>query len=291
MRKQWSDDEIIYLKKLYEIDGLSLSDIYPLFIKKFNRTKTSISVKIAKLGLKHTKEQKFSIKSKLNKGDKNVMYGKVGINKGLNKKNSDRIKNASEKISNTRKQMYKNGDLEKPIGEKNSMYGLTAWNKGKTKYTDERIMKSTIKMSISRKKYWKSLSENEKNDIIGNLTKYANMARKDTKIEIIIKLVLEKLNIVFIKNYKKSRYIFDFYLPNYNFIIECQGDYWHANPQIYNEDRYTEQQKTNVLRDKRKKDFINKNRYNSLFLWENYIYENKEKLDNIIRNELDNIIQ
>lgn len=282
MYKFWSTEEIEYLKKLYEEDGLVLSELYPIFKNKYNRSKISVEVKIRKLKLKHTKEQISKAKSRLYKGEGNGMCGKKGPNKGLTKENSERIKSSAKKISKTRKEMYKNGKLIKPKGEKNPMYGVKAWNKGKTKYTDERIRKASIKMSVSRKEYWKSLTEEEQSEIIGNLTKYANMARKDTKIEFLIKKSLENLNIKFIKNYKKSRYIFDFYLPDYNCIIECQGDYWHANPEIYEESKYSDQQKNNVERDKRKKDYIYKNKFNSIFLWENYIHKYKNELDDIL---------
>lgn len=290
MYKFWSSEEIEYLKKLYEKDGLVLSEIYPIFIRKYNRSKISLEVKIAKLKLKHTKKQLSEAKGRICKGEKNGMYGKKGPNKGLNKNNCERIKNAAKKISETRKEMYESGELIKPKGNKNPMYGIKAWNKGETKYTDKRIEKASVKMSVSRKKYWKSLTEEQQSEIIGNLTKYANMARKDTKIELLIKNSLENLNVKFIKNYKKSRYIFDFYLPDYNCIIECQGDYWHANPEIYEKSKYTEQQKNNVERDKRKKEYIYKNKFESIFLWENYIHKHKNKLDVILLKILHNII-
>jgi len=252
MRNFWSEEEVVYLIELYENNGLSLVELYPLFSKKFNRTKTSLEVKIGKLKLKHSKEQISEIKSRLNSGENNAMYGKKGPNKGLNKDNSERIKNAGKKISETRKMMYENGKLEKPKGSKNPMYGKAPWNKGETKYTNKIVMRSSKTMSVSRKEYWNNLSYDEQSKIIGNLSLYANMARKDTKIEMIIKEVLDELKIEYIKNYKVSRYIFDFYLPNYNCVIECQGDYWHANPEIYNKENYTDVQKNNIKRDKRK---------------------------------------
>ena len=113
----------------------------------------------------------------------------------------------------------------------------------------------------------------------------ANKAKKDTKIEIIVKDTLEKLNIRFIKNHKCSRYIFDFYLIDYNFVIECQGDYWHGNPSYYNS--LNEIQLKNVERDKRKIEYLETNNIPSLFMWENEIYKNKINLDKIILEKLD----
>jgi G:T-mismatch repair DNA endonuclease (very short patch repair protein) len=286
MRKFWTNDEKELLRKLYEDDGLSLSELYPIFSEQYDRTSDSVEVKISRFKLRHKKEQIRDLKSRLNKGGKNGMYGKEGPNRGLNKDNCERIKIAAEKISNTRKEMYENGELEKLIGDKNPMYGETPWNKGESKYTKESIRIGAEKVSLSRKIYWKNLSEEKQSEIIGNLSLYANMAKKDTKIEIIIKNSLEKLKINFIKNHRVSRYIFDFYLPDHNCIIECQGDYWHANPEIYIKENYTEAQKENVERDKRKIKYINDNKYKSIYLWENYIHKNKNVMCEILLEKL-----
>jgi len=282
MRKFWNDEEILFLSDLYENKGLSLSEIYPLFNEKFDRTKTAIDVKIHKLKLKHTKKQISELKSRLYSGKNNGMYGKVGPNKGLTKDNCERIRKAGEKISKTRIEMFKNGELIGMSGITNPMYGKDAWNKGETKYTNDIIMKSSKNMSISRKKYWINLSKKEQDKIIGNLSLYANMAKKDTKIEIIIKKALEDMNINFIKNYRENRYIFDFYIKDYNCIIECQGDYWHGNPIIYKKEKLSETQINNINRDKRKILYIKEKTYNSIFMWENYIHKNKENMIDIL---------
>jgi len=286
MRKFWTKEEKELLKKLYEDDGLSLIELYPIFTELYNRTIYSLKIKIVKFKLKHTKEQISSIKSRLNSGENNGMYGKIGPNKGLTKENSERIKIASKKISNKRKEMYNNGEIEKPIGCKNPMFGIIPWNKGESKYTNEIIMKSSKKISIGRKRYWNNLSKEVQDEIIGKLSLYANMAKKDTKIEIIIKNALDELCIIYIKNHRRGRYIFDFYLPDYNYIIECQGDYWHANPDIYQKENYTEAQKVNVERDKRKIKYIKDNNYSYIFLWENFIHKNKNIINKILSDKI-----
>lgn len=279
MRKYWSKEEEEKLKYYYEKMGLSVSEFY----EKFDRTKTSLEVKIGKLKLKHTEKQKSKIKSRLNSGEKNGMYNKIGPNKGLNKDNSKRILNASKKISKTRKKLYQDGILD-TSGEKNGMYGKEPWNKGETKYNNKKIKDAAKKISVSRKRWWDDLSQDDKDKIIGNLSLAANKAKKDTKIEIIIKRSLDKMNILYIKNYKQGRFIFDFYLPDNNFIIECQGDYWHGNPKIYK--TLNEIQIKNKIRDKNKIEYLKKNKINSLFLWENEIYKNKEILEKIILEKI-----
>lgn len=284
MRVYWTKEEEFKLKYYYEDLGLSLSELYNLFVDDYpHRTKTSIEMKIIKLKLKHTKEQTSAIKSRIYSGEGNGMYGKVGPNKGLNKNNSERIRNSSDKISKTKKEMFRQG-LISTSGENNGMYGKEPWNKGKTKYTDDRLLLSANKMSISAIKRWLNLSDEDKDKRIGYLSLYANMAKKDTKIEIIIKDTLENMNINFIKNYRCDRYIFDFYLLDYNFVIECQGDYWHGNIEYFK--NLNEIQLKNIERDKIKREYLNDKNIKSLFLWENEIYKFKENLEDIILNEL-----
>lgn len=50
---------------------------------------------------------------------------------------------------------------------------------------------------------------------------------KDTLIERIIEKVLLNLNIIYVKQEVIIGFCVDFYLPEYNLIIECDGDYWH----------------------------------------------------------------
>jgi G:T-mismatch repair DNA endonuclease (very short patch repair protein) len=284
MYKLWSKEEKNFLIFLYMEKGLCLSEIYPLFKEsKFDRTETAIKIKIKKLKLKHTNEQISKIKSRIFSGEKNGMYGKESVNLGLTKENSNRILKSSLKISKTRKEMFKNGELD-VSGEKNGMYGKESWNKGKTKYTDEKVRKMSEKISIHRKKWWIELSDEEKEKIITNLSRASLRARKDTKIEMIIKEVLEKMDINFIRNYKKSKFFFDFYLIDYNFVIECQGDYWHGNREFF--ENLNHIQLKNVERDNKKKKYLQNNNISFLFIWENEIYKNKENLNNIIWQHL-----
>ena len=77
---------------------------------------------------------------------------------------------------------------------------------------------------------------------------------------------------------------FDFYLFDYNFVIECQGDYWHGNKEYFKE--LNDIQLKNIERDKNKIEYLRKNNIKSLFLWENEIYRFKKSLDKIILEKL-----
>lgn len=285
MRIYWTEEETNFLIKSYIQDGMSVSEIYPIHILKYPfRTLTAIKIKIKKLKLRHTKEQTSDLKSRLNSGENNGMYGKVGPNSGLNKSNSDRIRISSEKISKTRIKMYKNGELSGMCGKDNPMYGKEPWMKGLTKYTDNRLKISGEKQSLNQKERWMKMSEFDKNKKIGELTLAANKAKKDTKIEIIIKDKLDEMKIEYIKNYRYNRFVFDFYLPQYNFVIECQGDYWHGNKEFFK--ILNEVQQKNIERDKKKTEYLKMNNIKSLFLWENEIYRNINNLKEIIWQQL-----
>ncbi len=79
-----------------------------------------------------------------------------------------------------------------------------------------------------------------------------------------------------------NKWVFDFYLPDFNFIIECQGDYWHANPLKFEENKLNEVQLKNMDRDKRKKIFIQENKIESLFLWECDIHKEIDSIKKML---------
>jgi very-short-patch-repair endonuclease len=61
----------------------------------------------------------------------------------------------------------------------------------------------------------------------------------DTDIELKFKEELIKRNIKFIHPYKIPKYphLADFYIPNCNLIIECDGSYWHQLPKHIKKDK------------------------------------------------------
>lgn len=271
MRKCWSKEEIDFLTKLYITDGLSVTELYPTFNEKFNRTKTAIQVKIGKLRLKHTEKQISDIKSRIFSGEKNGMYGKSSSLKGLTKETSEMIRMRSEKTSKTRKKMYEDGLLPDLNGKNNPMYGIEAWNKGKNKYIDKRIYEYGLKVSKAKIKWWENLSKNEKEVVIDRLNKVMIQNNKVTKIEKIINDFLVKNDVLFETNKKIGRFYVDFYLAEYNLVIECDGDYWHANPMFYKKEDLTETQIKNIDRDKRKEKMLYDKSINILRFWEHDI--------------------
>ena len=284
----WLEEEVNLLGYLYEENGLSYNETTINLNKRFhnNRSIESVRIKIKRLKLKHSEEQTFKIKSKNVSGDKNPMYGKVSINNGLTKENSERIRLSSDKLSLKRKQMFKDGLLPIMSGDKNPMYGKIPWCFGLTKYTDERILKGCIKISESKKLLWKSKTESEKKVIIDRLNDAMIHQHKATRIEIKVGDYLSLEKISFIKNYKLNGFYIDFYLTDYNIALECDGDWWHVNPLFYNREdnnALSIAQKMTIKRDLRKNKMFEDNSIDYLRFWEIDIHKNFEEVKHKIK--------
>lgn len=61
--------------------------------------------------------------------------------------------------------------------------------------------------------------------------------RKRTSIEVKMEEELLRRGIDFEQEYSVgSRYLVDFYLPQFNIVVECDGDYWHTIPKVFEKD-------------------------------------------------------
>jgi G:T-mismatch repair DNA endonuclease (very short patch repair protein) len=274
---RWTNEEIEFIKSEYK-KGFTKKEVYLKYLDVFGniRTESSIIQEIKRMKIDVDEELLKRKRSLANTGEKNGMLGKVGPNKGLTKDNSERMRVASKKMSSTRKKLYKEGVLD-VSGEKNGMWGKKSWNSGLDKNQDPRISWGE-KSSLHAKEKWKNLSQEEKDERIFILNKSNKLKKKDTKIEIKMELLLTELGINFIKQHQVKNWVFDFYLPEINLVIECQGDYWHANPDIFDPNNLNEMQIKNIERDERKRKYLSENNINHLFFWENVIIKNIESV-------------
>jgi very-short-patch-repair endonuclease len=286
MKKLWSDEEIKFLKKLYEEDGLSVTEIFPIFKMKYDRPIDGLKVKIGRLKLRHTKEQTKLIKSRLNSGELNGMFGCVSPMNGLTLANSEIIRIKSEKTSKKRKDMFKNGELIPLTGSTNPMYGLIAWNNGLTKHDDDRIFNYGLKVSKTKKLQWETKTEEEKLVIINRLNDAMIQNKKPTKIEIKLDEFLSGEGINFESNHPIKNFRVDFYLNDYNLVIECDGDYWHGNPKFYNPKELGAIQLKNFDRDKRKEEMLKLKNIDFIRFWEYDIKNNFNTVKQIIWEKL-----
>lgn len=68
---------------------------------------------------------------------------------------------------------------------------------------------------------------------IATLNNLANCTYKKTKPEMIMEEILNNLNLSYQYSFILEKRQYDFLLPQYKLIIECDGDYWHVNPKFY----------------------------------------------------------
>jgi G:T-mismatch repair DNA endonuclease (very short patch repair protein) len=127
--------------------------------------------------------------------------------------------------------------------------------------------------------WWKNASIEEKEKKIRRQLQGLHKASSlGNKIELMMADALDQLKLPYKRFHFVERYISDFYIKSFNLIIECNGDFWHANPSKY--------QKNDVLKfpgtkgviaeelwkkDERKIDKYKNIGYNVLVVWESDI--------------------
>ncbi len=114
---------------------------------------------------------------------------------------------------------------------------------------------------------------------------------KDTSIEVKIQNFLKKLGVEFFTHFYikeiEHKYRCDIFIPSIKLIIECDGDYWHANPKIYSEEILNERQRwKRSLDNVRTKELLEKG-FKVLRLWE---FEIKEMNINNFQNKIERFI-
>lgn len=94
----------------------------------------------------------------------------------------------------------------------------------------------------------------------------------DTTIEIAMENEFKRRNIPYVKQYAVNMFAADFYLPDYNLIIECDGDYWHSLDH-------------QITKDKRKNSHYQTLGYSVYRYWEHEIKEDVSAcVDDILHN-------
>lgn len=97
--------------------------------------------------------------------------------------------------------------------------------------------------------------------------------------------LLQNYKIEFSSQYRiitneKKTYIFDFYIPKHNTLIEVNGTYWHCDPRFFKEEKEVFFPGQKLLakqvwaRDRKKLDTAQKKGYNVLVIWEHDLNKN-----------------
>ena len=154
--------------------------------------------------------------------------------------------------------------------------GNADWHKN---LTPEQKNEFYQKMIDGTKKFWHSRTENEKDLIIQKrLNTILNKNLQPvfiSKLEKRVEEVLIKNKISFKAQFFITRKSYDFRINNTNILIEIQGDYWHANPNIYESNDLITYPDNKILKasdvwenNRKKQELANKYKYEVLEIWE-----------------------
>ena len=94
------------------------------------------------------------------------------------------------------------------------------------------------------------------------------------KLERRISAFFDEKHIEYIQQYRVDRYLFDFFLPKQNALIEAQGRFWHADPRFYSPDSLSVIQKRNISNDIRKAVYALHKGFSIYYLWEDDVNAN-----------------
>jgi very-short-patch-repair endonuclease len=186
-----------------------------------------------------------------------------------------------QKIIQTRKEKFASGEydyikeaIKKTRKDPNLGKKISEGAKGVAKPKPENFGIGRIHSEETKKK----MSEKAINNII------IKDRNHTSKLEKKFEEILNQLDVIYSKHFyaKSIKAFYDFYLPQFNTIIEVDGDFWHCNPNKFPEAIY-ESQKQNLERDKEKNEWADNNGFKMLRFWESDINENPEKIKNMLQ--------
>lgn len=120
------------------------------------------------------------------------------------------------------------------------------------------------------------------------LKKKANeMSSNMTAPEKKVANVMKKMGIEFESQKIVSQFIYDFYIPSCNLLIEVDGDYYHGNPEIYQEGEINRMQFNNKKRDLEKSSTAKGFGYSIERFWEKDINENIDNIKKVLKKYTD----
>lgn len=247
----WTDYEDSYIKENY------LRKSYSSIARKLNTSVSSVQQRARHLNL---------VKNKISWSKEEVEF----------------LKNNYGKISEDDLVSYLNKPYVKIIS-KASKLGLNKYSG--TIYKDEFIRNNFHRMTDSQIAEILKCSEfnvSRRRKSMG-IYKVGNEVSGPTKIENIVKGILEDLNIGYLYNSNLDNYRPDFIITNTNKIIEVYGDYFHCNPALYPNGPKDDNQIRHIVSDYYKKCFYVSNNYDVLYLWEFDINNNLEDVINKIK--------
>lgn len=152
-------------------------------------------------------------------------------------------------------------------GSKNCMYGKT--------HTLEAIQK----IKDANKKQFDNPENREKHAILtAKQIAKGKTGKKNNSLELALKSILtENFDFDFVHQYRIDRYVFDFYIPSANLLIEADGTFWHSDPRFYPDpEKLSFTQKKNKINDEKKTNHAILKGYKLLRVWEEDVINSKD---------------
>ncbi len=230
----------------------------------------------------------------------NIIFGKYSSNVSPTE-----ISNYVAKNNENYKQHVENMKRDRK-GEKNPMFGIQAWNKGLSAENNAILKQNSDRMlgNIPSEETKNKQSESAKKRLIHGHTgfKHSEESKQKMREKTIARLKSgsfpqtnslphrEFRNILInnnINNFEEEfvygKFTFDFKVNNY--LIEVQGDFFHANPETRHSGATHNVQKINVSRDRAKRKWVEtNNQYQLIEVWEKDILNNNLKVIKCIQN-------
>lgn len=149
-------------------------------------------------------------------------------------------------------------------------------NKGHSDKTKE--LMSQQKIALYKGTHTKQLLREKTLEQISS----GHMPKANTSIELIMSQILIELGHSFDYQFKFGYWVYDFFLPDHNLFIECDGDYWHGNPAYFQE--LNDTQKNNIYRGKQKERYAINKGYHLIRVWENELKNSPDSVKELIKS-------
>lgn len=215
-------------------------------------------------------------------GNKNPNFGKSNYQRWLEKYGKEK----ADQLETTRASKMSIA----MSGQNNPFFGKThnvdtqniITKKGKNwrdGLSEEYLKSQSEKISKSQKKLQQNNPEEYKKKKAkgGKASMLVQMKTwKPNKIESIVENELNKRGLVFKFGVILGQKQFDFGNKKHKILIEVQGDYWHANPELYGYGKrpINEIQSAKIEKDKNKEKFCKEKGFSLFYIWETQILNN-----------------
>lgn len=224
----------------------------------------------------------------------------IGIYKGFVKYIQGHASRVNNNWGHNPEIVKKSHEIQKKMHENGE---LIIWNKGLTKDVDKRLdygdkisnnkeRNDKISKALKGRKrpkevldklnegmleYWSKPENREQRRL--SQVEHLRIRQVNTKSKLEQKFedMMKEVGVQFLNQFPLDGYLFDFYIPKHNVLIEVDGDWYHCNPDIHPKPIH-EIQKFVTENDNKKNEVVKDNNITLLRFWEKNINNNPEMI-------------